>query len=64
VVNLATVQEFLECPPSYFPMDDQGFLGKAYFEYRLRGAGPTIYKLVYSDGKVIAEEPQETLRTP
>jgi hypothetical protein len=47
-VNLARVEEFFECPPSWFPMDNQGFFSKAYFEYRLRGAGPT-YKLVYSD---------------
>jgi hypothetical protein len=53
-VNLTSVQEFLECPPSYFPADDQGFFSKAYFAYRLCGAGPTIYELVYSDGKVVA----------
>jgi hypothetical protein len=53
-VNLARVEECLECLPSYFPMNDQGFFSKAYFEYRMRGAGPTIYELVYSDGKVVA----------
>jgi hypothetical protein len=53
-VDLASVQEFLECPPSYFPMDDQGFFSKAYFAYRVRGAEPTIYELVYLDGKVVA----------
>ena len=52
-VNLPSVQKFLDCPPSYFPADDQGFFGKVYFGYCLLGEGPH-YKLVYSDGTVIA----------
>ncbi len=53
-VNLTRLHEFLECPPSYFLSDDQGLFSKAYFEYRLPGARPTFYELVYSDGKVVA----------
>jgi hypothetical protein len=52
-VNLARLHQFLESPPSYFPIDDQGFFSKAYFEYRLLGAKPVHYELVYSDGKVV-----------
>ena len=51
-VNLSRLHQFFESPPSYFPIDDQGFFSKAYFEYRLRGAEP-FYKLVYSDEKVV-----------
>jgi hypothetical protein len=63
-VNLARLHQFLESPPSYFPMDDQGFFSKAYFEYRLLGAGPTFYELVYSDGKVVTQEVAKTHGTP
>ena len=49
-VNLARVEECLESLPSWFPLDNQGFFSKAYFEYCLREAGP-FYKLVYSDEK-------------
>jgi hypothetical protein len=39
-VNLARVEECLECLPSWFPLDNQGLFSTAYFEYCLRGAGP------------------------
>jgi hypothetical protein len=48
-VNLARIHE---CLASFFPMDDQEFFSKAYFEYRLLGAEPT-YELVYSDGQIV-----------
>jgi hypothetical protein len=63
-VNLARLHQFLESPPSYFPMDDQGFFSKAYFEYRLRGTWPVHYELIYSDGKVVTAEAARTLGVP